>query len=267
MAVDEAEGGAGERRDDEFSIDELARRAGSNVRNVRLYQERGLLPPPRRVGRSNWYGPEHLSRMELILSMLGKGYPLAAIRELLEAWQGQRSLADILGFEEALSAPFGAEEPKHYTVEQVLAMFPPRTGEEAERLFKKAAAMELLIPDGDGFLAPSPSFVETGAQLVSEGIPVAALLDAAASVYRAADKLASTFVDLFIDHVWRPFVEEGMPPERLPDITATLERARPLATQAVVPVLAQALEKRVAKAASEQTSALAKAGRSRRGRG
>jgi DNA-binding transcriptional MerR regulator len=255
MAVEEAEEQA---TDDEFSIDELARRSGSNVRNVRLYQERGLLPPPRRVGRSNWYGPEHQARMELILSMLAKGYPLAAIRELLEAWQGQRSLADILGFEEALSASFMTEEPRHYTAEEVLEMFPTGDAGEAERLFQKAAALELLIPDGDGFLAPSPSFVETGAKLVADGVPVSALLDAADTIRRTADKLAKTFVDLFVRHVWEPFVNDGMPPERLPEITAALERARPLATQAVVPVLAQAMEKRVNKVTAEQSSALFK---------
>lgn len=266
MAVEEPE--QTDAGDDEFSIDELARRAGSNVRNVRLYQERGLLPPPRRVGRSNWYGPEHLARMELILSMLGKGYPLAAIRELLEAWQGQRSLADILGFEEALSASFLTEEPRHYTVDEVLAMFPPGDGAETERLFQKAGELELLIPDGDGFLAPSPSFIETGARLVADGIPLHALLEAAETIHRTADRLAKTFVDLFVRHVWEPFLQEGMPPERLPEITAALERARPLATQAVVPMLAQAMEKRVNKVRDEQS--LSKGGggrRSRRGRG
>lgn len=31
----------------EYRIDELARLAGSTVRNIRAYQDRGLLPPPR----------------------------------------------------------------------------------------------------------------------------------------------------------------------------------------------------------------------------
>lgn len=263
MALDDVAG------DDEFSIDELARRAGSNVRNVRLYQERGLLPPPRRVGRSNWYGPEHLSRMELILSMLGKGYPLAAIRELLEAWQGQRSLADILGFEEALSAPFTTEDPRHYSVEEILSLFPLAADADIDSLLERAAELEVLIPDGDGFLAPSPLLVEVGAALVADGIPLAAVLDALAVVRRSADKVAQSFVELFVRHVWDPFVKDGMRPERLPEITAILEQARPLAAQAVLPVLAQSLERRVSKMATQQTEALAKGAhgkRSRRGR-
>ena len=35
----------------DMTIDELARRAGTTTRNVRSYQTRGILPPPRMVGR------------------------------------------------------------------------------------------------------------------------------------------------------------------------------------------------------------------------
>ncbi|MBF6482319.1 MerR family transcriptional regulator, partial [Nocardia cyriacigeorgica] len=44
----------------EYRIDELARAAGTTSRNVRLYQEKGLLPAPvRRAGRANIYGDAH----------------------------------------------------------------------------------------------------------------------------------------------------------------------------------------------------------------
>ncbi|MDT7598572.1 MAG: hypothetical protein QOK26_649, partial [Pseudonocardiales bacterium] len=39
----------------EYRIDELARFAGTTSRNVRAYQERGLLPPPRKEGRVGIY--------------------------------------------------------------------------------------------------------------------------------------------------------------------------------------------------------------------
>src|SRR3546814_2435836 len=40
---------------DEYTIDELARVAGTTVRNVRAYQDRGLLSPPERreIGRAS----------------------------------------------------------------------------------------------------------------------------------------------------------------------------------------------------------------------
>src|SRR5438477_9887942 len=72
---------------DGLSIDELAREAGSSVRNVRLYQERGLLPKPRREGRRAVYGRVHVERLKLILELLERGYPIAAIKELIDAWE------------------------------------------------------------------------------------------------------------------------------------------------------------------------------------
>jgi DNA-binding transcriptional MerR regulator len=238
----------------DYSIDELARLSGSNVRNVRLYQERGLLPPPRREGRANRYTDEHLERLRLILGLLGKGYPLAAIRELLEAWAGQRSLGDVLGFEEVVSAPFVTEAPRRYSSEEILQMFPDE--EQPERSWSRAVELGLLVPEGDGFLAPSPLLVEAGAELVADGVPVAVVLDLAGVVQRATDRIASVFVAMFLDHVWQPFVDAGMPPDRLPDITEALERQRPLAQAAVTAALAQAMQRRVESAVRKEAPEL-----------
>src|SRR5204863_6803631 len=65
----------------EYRIDDLARAAGTTVRNVRVYQDRGLLPPPRREGRTGLYGEPHLARLRLIGQLLEKGYTFAHIAE------------------------------------------------------------------------------------------------------------------------------------------------------------------------------------------
>ena len=46
----------------EYRIDDLARAAGTSVRNVRYYQDGGMLPPPRRQGRVALYSEAHLAR-------------------------------------------------------------------------------------------------------------------------------------------------------------------------------------------------------------
>ena len=63
----------------DYRIDELAREAGTTVRNVRAYQDRGLLPPPRRSGRVGLYTDAHLARLRLIGTMLERGYTLGNI--------------------------------------------------------------------------------------------------------------------------------------------------------------------------------------------
>ena len=60
----------------QLRIDDLARESGVSVRNVRAYQERGLLQPPQRVGRVAFYGEEHLKRLSVIVSLLERGYKI-----------------------------------------------------------------------------------------------------------------------------------------------------------------------------------------------
>lgn len=88
----------------EYSVDELARAAGSSVRNVRAYQDRGLLPPPERRGRVGVYFDSHLKRLRLINQLLERGYSSANIKELLEAWEQGRDLDHVLGLTRRSSA-------------------------------------------------------------------------------------------------------------------------------------------------------------------
>lgn len=69
----------------ELRIEELAGLTNTTVRNIRVYQEKGLLPPPSRRGRTAWYSPEHLSRLQRITSLLERGYTFATIEELFTA--------------------------------------------------------------------------------------------------------------------------------------------------------------------------------------
>ena len=57
----------------------LARRAGMTVRNVRAHTARGLLPPPHLQGRTGYYGPEHLARLDLIAQLQEQGFALVEV--------------------------------------------------------------------------------------------------------------------------------------------------------------------------------------------
>src|SRR4026208_393925 len=79
-----------------FTIDELAREAGTRTSTVRLYQTRGLLPPPEIRGRGGYHGPGHACRLGVIERLQARGYSLAAIKELLENWAQGATLAAVL---------------------------------------------------------------------------------------------------------------------------------------------------------------------------
>src|SRR5437763_10976097 len=90
-----------------MTIDELAQRTGMTVRNIRAHQSRGLVPPPVLRGRTGYYGPEHVTRIELIRELQGEGVNLEGIRRLLEGAGGEGE--EVVRFTRALREPF--DEP------------------------------------------------------------------------------------------------------------------------------------------------------------
>ena len=68
-----------------LSIGDLARRTGTKATTVRWYEEVGLLPPPARTaGGHRVYGAAHLARLDFIRHAREFGFPLGAVRELLD---------------------------------------------------------------------------------------------------------------------------------------------------------------------------------------
>ncbi len=89
----------------EYSVTELARVTDCTVRNVRAYQDRGLLAPPARRGRIVVYDDTHVSRIKLIKHLLLRGYTLASIRDVIQAIDEGQDLRSILGLEADLAPP------------------------------------------------------------------------------------------------------------------------------------------------------------------
>jgi DNA-binding transcriptional MerR regulator len=86
-------------------LDDLARISGVSARNIRAYRERGLLDPPRRVGRSAYYDDYHLSQLKTINQLLRRGFNSAHIAEFFASMRQGADLADILGIQRAILGP------------------------------------------------------------------------------------------------------------------------------------------------------------------
>lgn len=227
-----------------MTIDELARRAGTTSRNVRAYQERGLLPPPEKVGRTGYYDEAHLERLEVIAKLLGRGFSLAAIGSLLEAWESGDSLADVLGFEQALATAWSVEEPEVMRLRDIEARLP---SDDGSGTVAAAVAAGLFEPiDGRSVRVSSPRLLELAEALHAAGIPVEVLAEEGERLARDADAVAERFVQLFLDHVWQPYLEGGARPEELPAVTAAIERTRRAPSEAVAVLVAQAMSARMA---------------------
>ena len=246
--------------DDGFlTIDELARAAGTTVRNVRVYQDRGLLPPPERRGRLGLYRPDHLRRLKPVLRMLGRGYPLAAIRELVEAWEEQRDIGSVLGLEEVITAPYQTEGPRRLPAARFRALL---GGDEVATA--RAVETGLVQLDGDDVVVRNPRFFDVGLDLLAEGFPARAMVDVAAGIAAAMDEVARMCVSFVDEHLWRPFLDAGMPAADAERVAGVIQRMRPRAQAAADAALAEAMEKHSDAVFTQTAERLAS--KSRRGR-
>lgn len=230
----------------EFTIDELARTANTTVRNVRAYQDRGLLPPPEKRGRTGIYTDVHLARLTIIGQLLNRGFTLANIKDLLEAWEQGRDLNDILGLEVVVTSPWSNEAPSYVSYDELLEYFGDQITPE---VLQKAVRLGYLIPDGQRLRVPSPRIFNAGRELATAGIPLDALLDEVNSVRNEVDRIADGFVRLVVTHlIDNKYGENELPRgEDVPQLADFIQRVRPLADMVVSAELARILDKAINK--------------------
>lgn len=218
----------------EYRVDELARRAGTSVRNVRVYQDRGLLPPPRRAGRVGLYSDAHLARLRLISRLLERGYTFATIGELLGAFSQGRGLAEVLGLEDALAVPWSDEQPARLTQADLERRF---GAELTATTLRRAVSLGWLQREGGAFRAPSPRLLDAGAELVANGIPLSAVLDL---IEELGEHMAAIARLLFATMAPYLGAEGGEPTDVEP--ADLLTRLRPHALTAIEAAFARAMD-------------------------
>lgn len=224
----------------EYTIEALAKAARTRVRNVRAYQDRGLLPAPERRGRSAIYGPEHLSRLRIIGQLLARGYTLSSIGELIEALEKGQDLARLMGLESAVASPWTDERPAYFSLVELVKMF---GGSFHPRWLLRASELDILRPVGARFLAPSPRMIHAGAQLVKAGIPLDEMLEVVQQLRRNVEQAADGMVQLIERHLFDRY-GKGLPPAaEAPRLGEVVWRLRPLVEMAVHAEVARAMEK------------------------
>jgi DNA-binding transcriptional MerR regulator len=229
--------------EDALTVDELARRTGMTVRNIRAHQSRGLLPPPEVRGRTGYYGPEHMARIELIRELQADGFNLESVRRLLEGAGG--SSEEVLRFTRALRAPFEDEQPQIVSGEELAE----RWGAADPKLLARAQKLGIVRPLGDGkFEELSPRLARASAELAALGVAPETALSVAAKIRRHAEGVSRAFVELFLDEVWKPFEEAGRPKDRWPEVREALERLRPLAAESLLAIFQITMSEAVEKA-------------------
>ncbi len=224
----------------EYSVEELALAANTTVRNIRAYQDRGVLPPPALRGRKGIYNNQHLSRLRLIANLLERGYTLSSIRELLSAMEQGIGLSEVLGMESAINSPWGSEAPVIISMTEMVKMFGTKLTPSA---IKKAAELDLFSVNGTQLRVTSMNTLKAAEELCKTGIPLEELLKILTVMRGNVQPVADSFVKLVTQHVLEPYGEQPLPPkEEFPQIAELVWRLRPLAQIVVDAELGRAMD-------------------------
>jgi DNA-binding transcriptional MerR regulator len=240
-----------------MTIEQLASQADTATSTVRMYQTRGLLPPPVRRGRIGYYGQGHLSRLRLIADLQEQGFSLASIKRLTQAWESGRSLDDVLGLETQVTSVWARDEPVRLGLREFREHFPGQKVTPA--VITRAIRMGLISADGTSVVVRNPGFLRIGSELARQGIPAAEALDELQALQAAADSIAERFTRVFERHMWHDFVEAGMPSEQIAPLTEALSRLSALAEDVTALVLRDALRRKASEFLAEQATRLGQA--------
>jgi DNA-binding transcriptional MerR regulator len=222
----------------EYRIDDLARLARTTTRNIRVYRDRGLLPPPMRVGRIALFNDTHLTRLRLITSMLDRGYNIAHVREMLSAWEEGRNLGDILGLETAIVGTWTTEKP------QTMALAEAKRLVDDPGAFERLLALQIIRVEGEQATITRPKLIEAFNEIRGYGISTDKLIDLHEQILPKIDEISDMLVRAGAEHV----MDRLKPGAALPadaeiaELITMLVRFRTQAVATVTATLASSIE-------------------------
>lgn len=210
-----------------LTLDELTNRVGMSVRNVRFYTTKGLVLPPIRRGRSGYYTPDHIARLELVQELQSHGFTLSAIEKYVAGIPADATPEDI-ALRRTMLAPWQADLP----VEMSRAELDRRTDRKLTKDdLDTLTALGIVHRRARGRYEVAVSQLSIGLGLLDLGFPLEAAR-AASDIYTAHGRqLAHELYELFRTQVWPIYQESGASPET---VQGVVERLKPLSIASLV---------------------------------
>ena len=196
------------RRAAALTVDELAERVGMTVRNLREWKTLGLLPPAEMRGRVGYYPPEVVDRVERIKKLHAEGFTLELIGRMLDAGRRCRRRGDATRRE------------------------PPGPVPRRRRRHRRGPHR----PSG------SP---RSPARSRSSACPSTTSSRPRRGSGRKAEEIAEIFEEVWLENIWQPFIDAGMPESELPRLQDTAARVKPLAVDAVIALFTSAMDAQI----------------------
>jgi len=98
---------------------------------------------------------------------------------------------------------------------------------------------------------------EIAGSLQELGLPVDDFLQASARIRAKTEEIAEIFEEVWLENIWQPFVDAGMPESELPRLQDTAARVKPLAVDTVIALFTSAMDAQIERGIERELGRLA----------
>lgn len=222
-----------------LSLDELCVRVGMSVRNVRFYTTKGLVPPPLRRGRSGYYTPDHVARLELVQELQSHGFTLSAIEKYLAGIPSNATPEDI-ALARTMLAPWDVERPIEMSRGELSARAGRDLSDDDLRILQALGVILPLRPPASlEHWQVAVSQLSVGLGLLELGFPVEAAQAAADIFARHGREMSQELYENFRTLVWPVYKEQGYTAETVRQV---VEKIKPLSIASLVSAYEAAMD-------------------------
>ncbi len=237
-----------------YTLAELVERSGLPARTIRWYQSEGLLPKPSKLGRDAVYRAEHVERLRLIAELRDRGLTLVAIRDLVKDERPASTVAEWLGIDATLTAPWSDDRPRVVDRDELAALTKDRrpglVAELQDAGYVRAA-------DAGTWLVPSPALLNLALQLHDAGIEVELSAQLRDLLRRRLAKTVDDAIKLLVERTGAGFAGNATAAE----LATAVGALRPIARETTSLILAQEVERALRQLVDGGPAALVRARR------
>jgi DNA-binding transcriptional MerR regulator len=218
-----------------LTLDELTNRVGMSVRNIRFYTTKGLVPPPIRRGRSGYYSPDHVARLELVQELQAHGFTLSAIERYVARIPADATPQDI-ALHRTMMTPWQVDRPMEMSRSELDA----RSGRTlSDEDLTTLTALGIVFATRRGRYEVAVSQLSVGLGLLDLGFPLEAAVAAGEVYAEHGRQLAKQLNELFRTMVWPVYREAGASADTLRGV---VEQLKPLSIASLVSAYEAAMD-------------------------
>jgi hypothetical protein len=170
--------------------------------------------------------------------MLDRGYAIAHVREMLNAWEEGKNLGDVLGLENAIVGAWTTEQPETMPLTDAQGLIDDR------RAFDRLVRLQLIRVDGTKATITRPKLIDAFIEIRGYGVSLDKLIDLHEQIVPLVDQISEMLVRAGAEHVAdRIKPGEALPADKeIAELITMLVRFRTQAVASVTATLASSIE-------------------------